>query len=160
MGRYLKISVDEIIPRNWSYRVDDRISREKLKISIRDNGLLQNLIVRELPTECFEIVDGQERFEIIKEMEYEGVQCYSIGKVSSLEALKISLEANEIKILPDTVEFAKVIKRIMGKYSLSDLAKILPFNENEIKSIVDSLEFDWSQYDEEDGQTSLPFENE
>ena len=63
------INIDLLIPfENHPFKKRDGIENEELKDSVKENGLLQPIIVRSFSTGTFEIISGHRRVEVCKEL--------------------------------------------------------------------------------------------
>lgn len=45
---FQEIDIENLVKAEWNYKKDDAILHEKLKANILKNGLIENIIVREL----------------------------------------------------------------------------------------------------------------
>ncbi|HUV46551.1 MAG TPA: ParB/RepB/Spo0J family partition protein [Candidatus Bathyarchaeia archaeon] len=146
--RWKTISVEKLVAADWNYKEEEEDKEEKLKNNIKRNGQIENIIVRKLKTGFYEVVNGNHRLKVLKELEYDKIVCYSLGKISDNKARRIAIETNETKFERDNVKFAQLMKEISGEggFDLSDLAQTMPFGEEELKGFVDMLDFDWESF--------------
>lgn len=63
------INIDLLIPfENHPFKIRNGIEKEELAESIKENGLLQPIIVRSFSAGTFEIISGHRRVEVCKEL--------------------------------------------------------------------------------------------
>ena len=96
------INIDLLIPfKNHPFKKRDGIEKEELTESIKENGLLEPIIVRSFPAGKYEIISGHRRVEACKEL-----------GITSIPVLYQGLmEFTEMKQLTPTV-VNKLIERI------------------------------------------------
>ena len=76
---WLEIDINELVKADWNYKTDDEFKLKKLQENIKRNGQIENIIIRELDTGFFEIVNGNHRYEALLSLKQEKVMCYNLG---------------------------------------------------------------------------------
>jgi len=132
---WVDIEIEKLTPANWNYKQDYSKLLEKLKNNIKRNGQIENIIVRELETGFFEVVNGNHRLEAFKQLGFNLIKCYNIGKVSLQQAQRIAIETNETKFQSNQDQLNAILKEIIGEDSIDDLIQTLPFEEDFLKSL-------------------------
>lgn len=150
---WVELQVQSLVKANWNYKTDSEEVKEKLRENIKRNGLIENLIVRELDTGFFEVVNGNHRFDVIKELGSESVMCFNLGVVSQAQAMRIAIETNETKFAPDNLKLAESLKEIGLEFSLDDLEKTMPFSKEELENFDKLLNFDFDSMKNEPENT-------
>jgi len=156
--KYIAIPVDELVKANWNYKEEDEDLLAKLMENIKRNGQIENIIVRELETGFYEVVNGNHRYDALCSLGAEKAVCYNLGKISDAQARRIAVETNETRFDTDSVKLAEVLKEISEEFDLSELAETMPFDEDEIQHHINLLDFDWDSFntgdkdDIEDGE--------
>lgn len=88
----LEISVDKLIPsKNNFYGIREI---EELADSIRETGLLHNLVVRKLDSGMYEILSGERRFRALRLLNYSKIPCQVIENLSDLDSERLLIIAN------------------------------------------------------------------
>jgi len=82
---YIEIPIDQLIKADWNYKKEHETTKEKLKENIKRNGQIENIIVRRLDSGFYEVVNGNHRFDAIKDLEIETAICYDLGKYKGQE---------------------------------------------------------------------------
>lgn len=68
------INIDLLIPfENHPFKKRDGMENEELKESVKENGLLEPIIVRSFSAGTFEIISGHRRVEVCRELEIQTV---------------------------------------------------------------------------------------
>lgn len=88
---------------------------EELAASIKENGLMHNLVVRKKDDETYEIISGERRYRALKNLNYEKVPC-QVKEINDLDAEIMLIQANveQRELLP--TEKMEGIKRLKAIY--------------------------------------------
>lgn len=88
---------------------------EELAESIKENGLMHNLVVRKKDNGTYEIISGERRYHALKSLNYEKVPC-QVKEISNLDAEIMLIQANveQRELLPS--EKMEGIKRLKAIY--------------------------------------------
>lgn len=138
---FVLIPTSNLVKAEWNYKYDDEVIKEKLKENIRRNGLIENLIVREIAKDKFEVVNGNHRLDVIQELSIDEVMCYNLGKVPDHVAKRIAIETNETKFVANPTKLADILKELTEHVSFDDLLETLPFTSGELESLTSDLDF-------------------
>ena len=106
------INIDLLIPfENHPFKKRDGIENEELKDSVKENGLLQPIIVRSFSAGTYEIISGHRRVEACKEL---GIQIVPaiVREMSKDEAVIAMVDSNLQRehLLPSEKAFAYKMK--------------------------------------------------
>ncbi len=85
IDRFRELPIELLIEADWNYKEQDLSLSRKLVENIRRNGQLENIIVRQLPTGYFEVVNGNHRLVAFRELNFETVIVYDCGEISLVE---------------------------------------------------------------------------
>lgn len=138
------VNIDQVGPNDWNPKDQDTEEYLRVKKSIVQNGLRLPIVVRNGTLLDHEIIDGEQRWRVCKELEYDQILIYDEGEVSDKEARQLTI-AYQQQVPFNNVDFAKLIKDMNFQYT--DIQ--LPYSPEEIKNILDMLEFEWA--DDADG---------
>lgn len=150
---FIEIATSKLIKADWNYKTEDENKSEKLKENIKRNGQVENILIRELDTGFFEVVNGNHRLDVFKDLGIENVMSYNLGTITQQQAIRIAIETNETKFDIDSILLADRIKEISSEFELMDLAKTLPYSEKDIENYSKLTEFDWEQYSDKNIDT-------
>tara|TARA_R100001443_G_scaffold3945_1_gene11909 strand:- start:27441 stop:28097 length:657 start_codon:yes stop_codon:yes gene_type:complete len=147
---YIEISLDKLVKADWNYKTEDKDKQEKLKENIKRNGQIENIIIRELDTGFYEVVNGNHRLSVLKDLNIEKAYSYNLGKITQAQAIRIAIETNETKFDTDSIALAERVKELTKEFDLKDLINTLPYSEIEIDNFSKLTDFDWEQYETDD----------
>lgn len=133
--------VSSLVAANWNYKRDfddpDVVGRmEKLRENLKRNGLVVNILVRELPTGFMEVLDGNHRLEVLRELGIETAHAFNFGEITDGKAQRIALEVNENTFEADPLKLGKLLKELSTDTSVDDLAKTLPWSPAELTNYI------------------------
>ncbi|MDP6570588.1 MAG: ParB/RepB/Spo0J family partition protein [Candidatus Marinimicrobia bacterium] len=120
------LPIDVIAPnRNQPRQEFDDVKMQELIASIRENGILQPLTVRESTTGSFELIAGERRLRAAKEAGLETVPVYILSVDADVEMMEYALVENVQRVDLNPIEEAEGYAILSGKYDLSqeDIAK-------------------------------------
>ena len=106
------INIDLLVPfENHPFKKRDGIENEELKDSVKENGLLQPIIVRSFSAGTFEIISGHRRVEACKKLGIQTVPAI-VREMSKDEAVIAMVDSNLQRehLLPSEKAFAYKMK--------------------------------------------------
>ena len=106
------INIDLLIPfENHPFKKRDGIEKEELAESVKENGLLQPIIVRSFSAGTYEIISGHRRVEVCKELGIQTVPAI-VREMSKDEAVIAMVDSNLQRehLLPSEKAFAYKMK--------------------------------------------------
>ena len=120
------VPLTQIIPnRNQPRQEFNPEQMEELTASIKENGILQPLTVRELGGGDFELIAGERRLRAAKDAGLETVPVYILSVDADVEMMEFALVENIQRVDLKPLEKAEGYAILSGKYDLSqdDIAK-------------------------------------
>lgn len=129
------IGTEQIKPNNYNPNVVSAETWAKLRAEIAKKGLCEPIIVRK-SGDAYEIVDGEHRWRICRELDLQEIPCI-VQDYDDNEAKIKTLQLNYLR--GDVVPFklAALIHGLNKEISLEDLAQRLPYEEPQL---LDNLE--------------------
>lgn len=146
---FIDIPVDKLVPADWNYKKDDDAKQEKLVNNIKRNGQVENILVRELETGFFEVVNGNHRLKAFQQVGITAVHAFNLGEISDAKARRIAIETNETRFENDVLRMADLLKDICEEFTTDELASTMPFSKDEMGHMLDTLSFDWEGHVED-----------
>ena len=114
------VPLTQIIPnRNQPRQEFNPEQMEELTASIKENGILQPLTVRELENGDFELIAGERRLRAAKDAGLETVPVYILSVDADVEMMKFALVENIQRVDLKPLEKAEGYAILSGKYDLS-----------------------------------------
>jgi len=132
------VLIDEVRPNTWNPKEADTVEYQRIKLGIQQHGLRKPIIVRE--NEGFEIIDGEQRWTICKELGYTKIPIYNEGELSDKQARELTI-IYEQQVPFEPINFRVLIKELDDMYDSIDigysdieigdiLKEIMPFQDN------------------------------
>lgn len=108
----LEIDIDSLVPsKNNFYGIREI---EELAESIKENGLMHNLVVRKLDNN-YEIISGHRRFHAMKILDFKKIPC-QVKNISDLDTEILLIQANSQQRELTHLEKMKGIERLTALY--------------------------------------------
>jgi ParB/RepB/Spo0J family partition protein len=161
-----KVKITELKPNEWNPKLkpsddpDVQQQYEEVIKSIKTYGLIDPILVRSARNGkelgYYEIINGYHRYLACTELGMPEVIINNLGDVDDLQAKKLTIVTEEIKIPVDEVKLSHLLKDMMQSEELDKLAAGLPYSKELIQSKIELLDFDWDKNSEDshniDGQ--------
>ena len=109
-SRYLKgqIDINKIIPNaNQPRQLFDDDKMKELIQSIKDNGILQPITVRETPDQTYQIIAGERRYRAAIELGLKWIPAYTITLNDESELMEYALIENIQRVNLNPIEEAE-----------------------------------------------------
>jgi len=154
-----KVKIDQVQPNTYNPKPDfnstDELKVEfgKIKESLRIHGQIDPVLVREIETDKYELINGYHRWMAMKELKFTEVEIKNLGIMSKEDAIKKALSTEELRVPLDVIEVAKLIKQVAD--SEAGLEG-LPYLQEEIEKKIALLEFDWDNFQDTGETDELP----
>jgi hypothetical protein len=136
------IPVNQLKKTHWNYKQNDTDLSEKLLNNIKNNGQIENLIVRELGNSIYEVINGNHRLDVINKLNIKEAACINLGKITETQAKRIAIETNETKFEKDIDKFAIIINELQNEFDINELLQTIPLSEDDFEvysKIVDNM---------------------
>jgi ParB-like chromosome segregation protein Spo0J len=144
------IELNKLKKAPWNYKTENEATSEKLLANIKNNGQIENLIVRELDYNFYEVVNGNHRLDILIKLNYEKAVCFNLGKISEILAKKIAIETNETRFDSNISKLAEIIDDLKNEYP--ELEETLPFTKLDLTNLDNIYNYSEDVYNLEDDE--------
>ena len=131
------INTDQIEPNNYNPNVVSADILAKLRAEIGQKGLCEPIIVR-VRGEGYEIVDGEHRWRICRDLGWPEVPCI-VQDYDDSEAKIKTLQLNYMRGSVIPVKLAALIHDLSKEIKLEDLTKRLPYEESVLTDHLELL---------------------
>jgi ParB-like chromosome segregation protein Spo0J len=108
------VKIGELHLAEWNYKKENERTMKKLVANIRENGMIENLVVRVLPDGRREVINGNHRLQAMHQAAIPGTWVCNLGEVSDADARRIAFELNETRFGRDDARLAKAISDILA----------------------------------------------
>jgi len=119
---FKNIKINQLIKADWNYKEENKRLSQKLKNNIKKNGIIENIIVRQISKNKYEVVNGNHRLDILRELKVKHTMCYDLGNISLAQAKRIAIETNETKFGVNEEKLTDLINDISNNFGLEDLS--------------------------------------
>ena len=136
-----RIPLDRLVPHPLNPNVMPDDLREKLKEHIRASRRYPPLIVRPLDDGTFQLLDGHQRVDVLRELGEEAA-CCCVWSVSDEEALVLLATLNRLEGQDVPGKRAALITELEAHHTLAELARLLPEDEAQLESTMRLLDMD------------------
>jgi|TARA_R110000787_G_scaffold87489_1_gene186363 hypothetical protein len=145
------IELKKLVKANWNYKEENEGQTEKLINNFKRNGQVENLLIRELDTGFYEVVNGNHRLDVMKILKLKKAHVYNFGKMTLGEAQRIAIETNETKFESDSIKLAELITTLAKEFPIDDLVNTMPYSKDEITNMSDLVNFDFNEFGNTEG---------
>ncbi len=140
---FIKISIASLVEANWNYKKENKKLMTKLENNIKRNGLIENLLIRELDSGFYEVVNGNHRLQALKNIKWtKDVMVFNLGDITLKQAQRIAIETNETKFEKDEKILSTILVDLIEEWDLEEMEITIPFTESEITVYVESVNLD------------------
>lgn len=151
-GEALEVPLSRIFENTYNYNVQDDDMFAKQKNSLEKFDFVQPIVVREIP-EGYEIINGAHRYRAAQELGMSTIAIWNLGVVSDAYAQQLTIVLNELKGRPNVDSLASLIKNLDDALGREEIVMNLPFPEQAIEDMINTLEFDWGAFEAEDEES-------
>jgi hypothetical protein len=143
------VPTGQVQPNQYNPKEKRSEEYQKVLASLKANGLMAPIFVRELATDSYEIIDGEQRYTACVDLGYKEVLIYNYGPMSEDEAKQLTVWWQQ-QVPFDDIKVAELIKSLVDSVN-GDYSKInLPYTEEEMEEKIAMLNFDWEKYQRND----------
>ena len=125
------LSINCLTPTKNIRPIDNDASFKQLCDSIKANGLLQPILVREVDENSYEIIAGHRRYEALKSIGEKLVACYISDSIDSeKDILRAQLSENIHRNNMTPIEYVKAFDNLKKEYGLTNNQLALFLNKS------------------------------
>lgn len=128
-----EIPVDRLDPNPWNPNRMTREMREKLRLNLQREGFVNPLTVRSRG-ERFQIINGEHRWLIAKELGHRTVPCVVLD-LDDRRARILTINLNELGGDPVPALLARLLHDLEEEMPIEEIAALLPYGESEIRDL-------------------------
>lgn len=136
LRNFVAIPINKLVKANWNYKEDNEALKEKLKENIKRNGQVENILVRELDSGFYEIINGNHRYDALIELEFEKVVAYNFGKIPLAHAQRIAVETNETRFESNPEKLSQLLHELQESFDVDDLLATFPFSNKQFEQLM------------------------
>lgn len=127
----IHVPPDELIPNPWNSNYVSPDNERKLRQSVERFGVYKPIVCRELNDGTLQILGGEHRARVARDMALEVVPVVNLGRVDDKRAKEIGLADNGRYGDDDLIKLSEILKDIGAEEAVN----FLPFEEKDLASI-------------------------
>lgn len=149
--KWEEVSIDKLVVAKWNYKSNNEELEGKLKQNLKENGVVQNLLIRPLKGGKYEVVNGNHRLKLLKELGEKKVMCCNLGDIPLAAAKKIAYETNETNFQADPFALSSLLKDLTDTFGLEKILATSPYDHDYINAMINTSKFDINEYTKHNG---------
>jgi ParB family chromosome partitioning protein len=143
--KIVEIPIEQLKEDSNNANVMDQQMTDRLRESIRRYGLVQNLVVRPIADNTFEVLSGNQRLKVIKEMGFTLVSCVVVA-IDDAQARLLAQALNRIRGEDDLGLRAESLRSVLASLSIGEISSLLPETALSLKSFSALRQEDMAAY--------------
>ena len=141
----IEIPMEQLCQATWNANRMNQPMMDRLKESIRRYGFLENLIVRPIPEDLYEVIGGNWRLKALSEMHFQKIPCVVVD-LNDAHARLLAQALNRIEGEDDLLLRAELVKKALESVSAEDILSILPETAQSLRDISSLGQADLAQH--------------
>jgi ParB family transcriptional regulator, chromosome partitioning protein len=133
--KIVDLGLNELQEAPWNSNEMDNAMLQRLRTSIKKYGLLGNLVVRPVRNDCYEVLSGNHRLRVLKELGGSPVPCV-IVEMSDADAALLAQALNHVHGEEDLGLRATTIRKVLASISPEEVLSVLPDTAIGLKSLA------------------------
>jgi hypothetical protein len=125
----------------WNYKTDDPKLAEKLRANMERNGQLENIVVRQIGGNTYEVINGNHRYDAMMSLGWTHATCLDLGKITKAKAQRVAIELNETRFASNPQALSELLVGLIDTFGEKDLVFTSPFSAEEMKILTDPTLF-------------------
>jgi ParB family chromosome partitioning protein len=118
---------------------------QKLRESLTRYGLVQNLVVRPLDANRYEVLSGNQRLQVFRELRIDAVPCVVVN-LDDAQARLLSQALNRIQGEDDLGLRAEMLKQVLAQVPEAEVVKLLPETAESLQAFASLGQQDLAGY--------------
>lgn len=156
LDEFVSLPLEKLVKAGWNYKEEDPEMTAKLAANILRNGQVENLIVRELKTGFYEVVNGNHRYDVLVALGFKEALCFNLGPVTLPQAQRIAIETNETRFASDDYRLSEIIRKVAAAFEEEDYKASMPFSDEEFDALLRLKPEEAAEYESSGGVDDDP----
>jgi ParB family transcriptional regulator, chromosome partitioning protein len=123
----------------------EEVMLQKLRESLTRYGLVQNLVVRPLGEDYYEVLSGNQRLQVLRELQVNLIPCVVVD-LDDAHARLLSQTMNRIQGEDDLGLRAEMLKEILDQVPGAEVVKLLPETAESLNALASLGQQDMASY--------------
>ena len=133
--KVVELALEKLQGAPWNSNEMDDAMLHHLRTSIKRYGLLDNLVVRPVANNCYEVLSGNHRLRVLKEMGISPVPCVIVD-VGDADARLLAQMLNNVHGEENLGLRAAAIRKVLESISPEEVLSVLPDTAIGLKSLA------------------------
>ena len=133
--RIVEIAVYQLREAQWNPNQMDGGMLTYLRESIKRHGLVENLVVRQVGEDIYEVLSGNQRLSMLREMGYVNVPCVVV-ELDDKHARLLAQALNHIHGEDDIGLRAELLREVLDTVSEGEVVSLLPDTAASLRAIA------------------------
>ncbi len=130
-----EIPIEQLHGAPWNANHMDEGMMERLRESVRRYGLVENLVVRPLGPGSFEVLSGNQRLRLLRELGMPTVPCFVVA-VDDPHARLLAQALNHVRGQDDLGLKAELVRDILKTIPEAEVTALLPESAGSLRSLA------------------------
>ena len=130
-----RIPIDRLTEAVWTPNTMDRATMEKLKNSLLTFGQVENLVVRRVGEGIYEVLSGNHRLGVLRELGHEAVPCVVVD-LDDARARLLAQLLNRLHGEDDVGLRAEVVRDILDSMPQAEVLSLLPETSESLHALA------------------------
>jgi len=128
------IPIRQLVEAAWNPNQMDEDMVGRLRASLLKYGLVENLVVRAAGDGLYEVLSGNQRLKVLKEMGVTTVPCVVV-ELRDAQAMLLSQVLNRIRGEDDFGVKAELVRRMLDEIPEGNVLSLLPETEDSLRAL-------------------------
>ena len=130
----IDIPLEQLVEAKWNPNLMDDEMLMHLRESLRRYGLVENLVVRRLSRDRYEVLSGNQRLRLLKEIGFPSAPCVTVS-LRDAEARLLAEALNHIRGQDDLGIRSELVREVLKAIPRSDVMAVLPDTAESLMSL-------------------------
>jgi ParB family transcriptional regulator, chromosome partitioning protein len=141
----IELPVSQLKEAPWNANQMDETTERKLKESLRNFGLVQPLVVRNIGNSSYEVLSGNHRLKLLQELNFTSVPCIVVD-LNDAGAMLLAETLNNLHGEDDLSLKGSLLEKILADIPQDKVLSILPETANSLQALSSLGQSDLAQH--------------
>ena len=133
--KLIEIPIEQLQGAPWNANHMDEGMMEHLRESVRRYGLVENLVVRPLGNDRYEVLSGNQRLRLLRELGMSTVPCFVVA-VDDANARLMAQALNRVRGEDDLGLKAELVREVLNTIPETEVMALLPESAGGLRSLA------------------------